>query len=343
MPLVLPDSFKKFIGDSSLIEKLDPLAFGKGEENTFVGSFRRLLQATDRDVPYWYLMGICGAAFRLQIHRNSWRMNSPDLICGSILTQHLFHAFAMEYEQIWVCGDRERMEYAHQKLSESLKNNMPVIGLGMDGKNYHGIVISQQPGGTLLALDYSIPGYPHAVVQKMVWCYHVINGTRKQISDRDQLKQAFSLALELVTEKRMKSFHQGLDAYQYWHDTLVNPQHHNPYDDDWRSKEKNNGNHWIMVSLIDARTAAARFCRECAETIPDISGTLTDLAVTYESVIELLQPFITKQIVRPDNKISLAWPWTLHQRRKQAKALKEAQALEEATIPHLKSIIAALT
>lgn len=343
MALTLPDSYKELLGNSILIDNLDPLEFGKGEENTFVGSFRRLLQSMNRDVPYWYLMGICGAAFRLQIHRNSWRMNSPDLICGFTLSPYLFHSYGFKYEQIWVCGDRERMTYAHKRLVESLKKNMPVIGLGMDGKNYHGIIIGLRPGGTLLALDYSIPGYPHAVVQKMVWCYHVVTGSRRQMDEQEQLRQAFSLALKLVTEKRVKSFHQGLDAYQYWYDTLVNPQHHNPYDDDWRSKEKNDGNYWILLTLLDARTAGARFCRECAETHAGLAEPLNALAETYETILELLQPFIKKQIVRPDSKISRAWPWTLHQRRKQAKTLKEVQKLEEMTIPHLETLIKALS
>ena len=342
MTQTFTESYDEMLREAELIDTVAHLEFGQGEDNTFVGSFRRLLQSQGKDVPYWYLMGVCGAAFRIQIHRNSWRMNSPDLICGFELTDYLFNAFGMEYERIWVCGDQEKISYARNALSRSLDKSIPAIGLGLDGKSYHGIVIGRQPTGAFMALDYSLPGYPHAVAEKMVWCYHVVTDSRPLLTEREQLIQGLGLARQFLTQTRAKSFHLGLDAYEYWYSTLVNPQHHNPYEDDWRAKDRNNGNYWIFINLLDARIAAGRFCRDAAQRFPACAENLKKLAEIYESITTILKPFIMHKVIRPDTKISRAWPWTLHQRRKQAKCLLEIKALEETGLPIIDDILGML-
>ncbi len=329
----------EYIAKTSVsLENITPLQFGAGEENTFVASYRRLLQITGIEVPYWYLMGVSGAAFRLQIHCNSWRMNSPDILTGFSLTKYLFNAFGFECECEWVCSNPEKIKSAHEKILANIKHGVPSIGLSLDGKAYHGLVIGYTLRDKLLAIDYSIPGIAHAVAEKLVWCYHIPTKKKEPMSKERHFKQAFSLAKELYTVQRKKTFHLGLDAYDYWYGTLTNPSHHDPYKDDWLTIERNNGNHWIFVNLIDSKKCAAKYCLEMSKEFPDFAAELEKLAALYDSMTELLQPLLDRQIVRPHKNINPARPWTKYERRKQALKLMEVKELEEKALEEIRKV-----
>ena len=330
----------EYISKTSVsLENISALQFGIGEENTFVASYRRLLQIVGEEIPYWYLMAVSGAAFRLQIHCNSWRMNSPDILTGFSLTKYLFNAFGVECECEWVCSNPEKIKIAYEKIIENIKRDIPSIGLSLDGKAYHGLVIGYTSRDKLLAIDYSIPGIPHAVAEKLVWCYHIPKERKVAMSTEEQFTQAFTLAEELYTVQRKKTFHLGLDAYDYWYGTLTNPSHHDPYKDDWLTIERNNGNHWIFVNLIDARRCASKYCLEMCKEFPEFRDELERLAELYDSMVGILQPLLDRQIVRPDKDINPARPWTKYERRKQALKLMEVKVLEEKALEEIKGVV----
>ena len=329
----------EYIAKTSVpLENIPAVRFGIGEENTFVGSYRRLLQIVGEEVPYWYLMAVSGAAFRLQIHCNSWRMNSPDILTGFSLTEYLFKAFGVECECEWVCSNPEKIKIAHEKILDNIKHGIPSIGLSLDGKAYHGLVVGYTSRDKLLSIDYSIPGILHAVAEKLVWCYHIPTEKKISMSTGDQFAQSFTLAEELYTIQRKKTFHLGLDAYDYWYGTLTNPSHHDPYKNDWLTIERNNGNHWIFVNLIDARRCASKYCFEMSKEHPEFRDELERLSILYNSMVGILQPLLDRQIVRPDKDINPARPWTKYERRKQAFKLMEVKELEEKALEEIKRV-----
>lgn len=319
------------------LTNIAPLKFGVGEDNTFVGSAQRMLTAMGRPIPYYELMAFSGAAFRLQIHPNGWRSNSPDLMCGYDLTSTLAANVGIAFERIWLCCNRQKIEYGRQRALEALARGWPSIGLGMDGKTHHGVIIGGSPE-VLLALDYSFPSSSHEVLEKLVWCYHVPSAMFDAPPRSRQIRTAFQLAYTVMTQPRANAFHLGLDAYDYWRATLSNPDHHNAQQNDWLTRERNEGNYWILVSLIDARRSAATFCRAVADELPRCRATLRDLEQLYTAMADTLQPLLTRQTVRPASKISRSWPWTMHDRRKQALLLEHVQNYERralALVEHL--------
>jgi hypothetical protein len=307
---------------------LPRLQHGAGEEHSFVAAFRRLLLALGRVPPYWYLMAVSGAAFRLQIHCNGWRMNSTDVMCGFDLTGHLCRAFGVQAERVWVCGEEQRMRALRTRILDNLQRGWPTIGLGMDGRALHGLIIGAITNEHLVALDYSVRGHAQEVLQKMVWCYHLVTAVDPPRPEAEHIQQAFALAREVMTTPRAASFHLGLDAYDYWHATLVNPEHHNPLANDWRAHERNDGNYWLCCALVDARRSAATFCRWIAARQPAVAHLALALADQYTNVADAVQPLVDRQVVRPDAQISAARPWTMHDRRKQVLALDYARERE---------------
>jgi len=325
-------------GSGVYFKNIEPLRFGENEVNTFAASFQRMLKCLGQNVPYWYIMAISGAAFRLQIHYNSWRMVSADPISGFELTDNFLKAFGVSLEQIWTCGIKEKIKKANADIRKSMKQGKPVIGLGMDGRNFHGLVVGNTRNDKLLALDCSIPGIPHAVTEELVWCYHIVSEIKEPPNKVEQFRQAMKLALELAETKRFKSFHIGQDAYNYWYSLLTNPDHYNLYASDWQIREKNDGNHWIFINLCDARNSAAKFCESAAIDFPEFSEQLVFLSSIYKEMVLNLKPLLDRKVVRQAKNINAGRPWTNFERRKQAKCLMEVKELEQKTIPILREI-----
>ena len=319
----------EFIADNCVpLENTTPLIFGAGEDNSFIASYKRLLEILGINRPYWYLAAVSGAAFRLQIHCNSWRMNSPDILSGFCLTEYLFKAFEIDCERVWVCSNTHVIKSARKIIIDKINKGIPSIGLSLDGKDYHGLIIGHTARDKLLAIDYSIPGMPHAVAEKLVWCYHIPINQKKPLSKKEHFKQAFSLAEILYTTERANTFHLGLNAYDYWYDTLTNPSHHDPYQQDWATIDRNNGNHWIFLNFLDSKKAAATFCENMTDVFPEFAAQLKQLSALYNSMLDILNPLLDKRVVRPHKDINPARPWTKHERRKQALILMEVKKME---------------
>ncbi len=75
-------SMSKLKEKKRVIEGVGRLQWGKGQENTFMGALAAVMQSIGEDVSYDYLMGVSGAAFRLQIHQPDWCPSAPDAGCG---------------------------------------------------------------------------------------------------------------------------------------------------------------------------------------------------------------------------------------------------------------------
>jgi hypothetical protein len=311
---------------------------GAGEDHSYIAAFRRLLLALGRNVPYWYLMAVSGAAFRLQVHHNGWRMNSTDVMSGFDLTGHLGRAFGVRSERIWVCGEERRMRVARSRILENLARGWPTIGLSLDGRAFHGLVIGAITDEILSALDYSTRGHSHEVLQKLVWCYDIITNVSAPHEEAELVRQALMLAHTVMTTARAASFHVGFDAYAYWRATLTNPEHHNPLAEDWRAHERNDGNFWLCRALVDARRSAAAFCRWHAARVPATAHLALRAADLYTDLADTMQPLLDRQVVRPDAHISVARPWTMHDRRKQALALEYAQGCDTRALELLEQL-----
>ena len=348
MAKILTSSFdfadNPFADTSIQLEGIQPLAFDKGEDNTFISCFRRYLVACHEDLPYWLLMAISGAAFRLQIHYSGWRLISIDAACGFNLLPDLYTLLGHKLEERWICASRERNAAVKPEILKSLERKIPVIGLGLDGFSRYGLVTGMRPGGILIAQDYSLTFYPHPVSEEMVWCYFL--GEKDKRKRRPQkkalFKKGFQKALEFYRITRAKGYYVGQMAFDYWYSTLVNPQHHDPLSEDWRARERNEGNYQILKDLLHSRAMAAQFCRETASAFPETETFALALSEGYETIVEEIKPFFERHIVRPAAHINRGRPWTLRERRQQAKALRRISDIELRLQPLLEATLALL-
>ncbi|MBO7543803.1 hypothetical protein J6T93_07875 [bacterium] len=330
-----------FADVSEQIKDIEPLCFDKGEDNTFIACFRRYLLSCGETLPYWLLMAISGAAFRLQIHYAGWRLVSLDAACGQNLLPNLYDLLGHELSERWICANRERNEAAKFEILDHLREGRPVIGLGLDGYARYGLVTGIRPGGILIAQDYSLSFYPHPVSEEMVWCYFL--GSKKEskkLPDEKELFIAgFRQALKMAKLERVHGYYLGQTAYDYWYATLVNPMHHDPMNQDWRAQERNEGNYQLLKDLMHSRFQAARFCREAAIAFPECETFALACAGCYDGIVEEIKPFFDRRIVRPASHINIGRPWTLRERRQQAKALRRVADIEMRLMPLLEATL----
>jgi len=59
-------------GDTVIIKGVPLVMWGKTGNNTFMATLSAILNTVGDSMPYEYLMGISGAAFRFQIHLEGW-------------------------------------------------------------------------------------------------------------------------------------------------------------------------------------------------------------------------------------------------------------------------------
>ena len=330
-----------FADASEQIKDIEPLCFDKGEDNTFVACFRRYLSACGENYPYWLLMAASGAAFRLQIHYAGWRLVSLDAACGHNLLPDLYETFGHELMERWICASRERHEAVKFEILDYLKEGRPVIGLGLDGYARYGLVTGIRPGGILIAQDYSLSFYPHPVSEEMVWCYFLSQKDKKKKApkEKDLFIKGFRNAIKMSQLERVHGYYLGQTAYDYWYATLVNPQHHDPMSQDWRAQERNEGNYQLLKDLMHSRAQAARFCREAAIAYPECETFALACASCYDGIGEEIRPFFERRIVRPASHIGIGRPWTLRERRLQAKALRRIADIEMRLLPLLEATL----
>jgi len=105
---------------SKVLEGVEKLQWGKGQENTFMGALTAAMRAIGEDVTYDYLMGVSGAAFRLHFHQPNWCPSSPDATCGFDHFEPVMKALGYTAEARWTSADQEMRHAEAGVLKESL-------------------------------------------------------------------------------------------------------------------------------------------------------------------------------------------------------------------------------
>ena len=149
-------------GDKVWIEGVEPLAgWGNGEENTFIGSLRVVLSAVGENVSYNQLMGVSGAAFRLQIAQPDWCPSAPDATVGCDVSGPAVKALgysltSIDDNSILVWVGVKRVKAA---IVESVDDGRPVVAINLAGGMDWGIVTGYEDDGkSFLCRTYENPG-----------------------------------------------------------------------------------------------------------------------------------------------------------------------------------------
>jgi hypothetical protein len=304
--------------------------------NTVFKSTAIALQAMGEDVSYEFLMGISGAAFRVQLHEE-WCPNSPHPDCGFDCT-----AVAMETTRLGVISysckkkDNKQPEQIIESIVEHINNGQPVLM----GSEETGLVVgyvNDEAGKKLLIREpYSNKGDKPEVLKGWPWAFAVITkGPRKM--DKGDSVDSLKRAIELAHTQKVGKYVCGFAAYERWISDLLNDSkmkklkgHNEP--------EISNANAHIYYCLIDARECAAKY-------IGMIEDQLSEQALPYLRQASKYYENLAEQLNTGWKNILWAWQfekgnkWTPEMRKGQATLLEKALELERVAISEIEKAI----
>ncbi len=313
-------------------------------QNSVLGCLAGAMDAAGEDVSYEYLMGVSGAAFRLQVAQPAWCPSAPHAECGFGCTDQALRATGWSRQTVRTQHDgqvdRAAVAEALALLRASLERGVP----GIWSSEEAGLIVGLTGGDELRVRPYSPRQQGYVTEGGWPWFVEILQPG--QVADRRPvLAEAFRTALTLAHTPAFGGYASGLAAYALWAEQLEEEARFADLTgDSWFRPALANG--YVYGSLWSARTAAEVFLRDIADEFPPSMGqALVAAAEGYRAVHESLG--------RPHEGFGCAWSlmpwhlgslerWTPAVRRAQAEALREAADLERRALGHLERALAAL-
>jgi hypothetical protein len=235
------------------------LSWQDAELNTFIAALQRVLESLGEENTYSYLMGLSGAAFRLQIHRDGLCPSGPDATCGFDSGTHLLQTLRYPY-RLLVASDGE--DKVTSEVKRSIDAGIPAIAIDLIEVPDWGLIVGYDDHGTYQALtffnDHKNKPQP---AQNTPWVVYLL-GERAGPVNRDEAERGSLFLLRNLLENRSYgAYKTGQEGFRAWLQRLENigkflagTGH--------KRQEHLIGNYWNYISLIDARRAARRYLQE---------------------------------------------------------------------------------
>jgi len=281
--------------NSTYLEGVRPLDWGTGEMCEFASALTRTLDCVGEHVPYQYVVGVTGVAFRFTIGRELWNpgfygfeLVSPDV---HDLIRRAFAAVGYGYR--WYHrGDR-----AHdlRRVTDSIDLGIAVMLRGnvVDASDW--VLITGYQGGGAVLLGSSpygggnrLQGYDviedwHARTRE----YIVLGAKRERPVAATIYTKALRLAVDLVRTPQVANRYTGLRAYE----ALASALRDEEFPEDAERKEDEPSFRYLCIlcynMMLDDHKSAAPFLRDAAEALPECGTELTRAAGCYERSCEL--------------------------------------------------------
>jgi len=342
-------------GNTVYIDGLQHERWGAGiNENSVMGSMAAAFKAMGRDYSYEYLMGISGAAFRIQISRPGICPSSPHAVCGFDCAAAAIKLLPYRFAELGPkkADDAEAVASARDAVVGYIDRGVPVFFSSEENS----LVVGYSDGGRSLLLRKYCAGEPGYVAEGGVpWGFLALVPDEKTLpSVRDMYITALRRARELAEadgfpvggqEGQGTYYAAGWKAYDAWIADLSDERAIGGYDKD-RLFQFQLGNGHCYYCLLDARASAAKFCGMAAEVLGGkAAGHLAIAARIYEDLASknlsatcptdlAPMPWMMKEGKGWDARMRAAQVATLTKARDQdRKALAEIEAALASTAP----------
>jgi RNA polymerase sigma-70 factor (ECF subfamily) len=336
---------------------LERARWGAGErENSVIGALAAALDALGEDVSYEELMGLSGAAFRIQMHEPRWCPSAPHANCGFPCHRTVLDALGYELVVLPVGSDdpgaRER---ARRAVMESIDRGVPafysseeeslVVGYDHAGRRlllrcYGARDEGYAPWWLERPAGAPAQSYPESFVHERPF---LGLGVLRSIASRpDPLRarrRSLELALELSRTERYGPYRSGFAAYRFWIEGLRDPA---CFADPRECEHRMGANGHCYYSLYDARRAAGLYLQHIAGDFgPPATPHLERAAALYLEIADgvLKQECVTRVAPMPWMVEGGAWSQT--QRDAEAALLERAMSLERNALAEIEGALGA--
>lgn len=315
--------------NEATLDGIEPIrGFGVERDNTFMHCLELVLAALGRPIPYEDLMGLGGAAFRLQVRVDTWCSSGPDALVGYDCVAPVMAAVGLDYVAFYPRRDSDSdVQRIRREVVRSINLGLPVLASNVIPPADWGIIAGYRQRGA----EWRCRAYADAARERdqraVDWplAVIVISPPKPPADMRPAYMASLKRAVELYETSLAGDYVLGRAAFDHWSRQLMLAT----------DRSYIQPNAWTYASLLDARTAASRFLRGLAQKLPAHQGTLNAAADLYAREAELLRGGFADVPFPAQIPVGLASP---DQRRRQVDLLREARDLEAQAVDLLKRI-----
>ena len=329
------------------LEGLKPLDWGTGEMCEFASALTRTLSCVGETVPYHYVMGVTGVAFRFTIGRELWNPGfyGFELVSADVhdLMRRAFAAVGYEYHW-YPRGDRAA---DLQRITDSIDRGIAVMLRGhvVDASDWALIAGYEGSGDVLLGSSpygggnrfrgYDVIPEWHASTRE----YIILGAKCGRPPAATVYTEALRLAVGLVRSPQVADRYTGLRAYE----ALASALRDEDFPESAERKEDEFGFRYLCLlcynMMLDDHRSAAPFLRDAAEALPECSTELLHAADRYERSCELRDQLdsIMKGDFSPDAQRQLLDPDVRH---RYARTILQIRDSDAQGISHIEQALA---
>ncbi len=327
--------------ETKVIEGVEKLAWGKGQENTYIGALTVAMRAIGEDVTYDYLMGVSGAAFRLHFHQPDWCPSSPDTTCGFDCSGPLLKALGYTADGIHSDKSKpEEVKKVREAVVQSIDKGHPVLAIDLINVPDWGVIVGYSDSGKeFLCRTYYDKTEEYSRAEKWPWVVEVIGEKGDAPNKRESILKSLKITVKIANTENYEDYASGFAAYEKWSGNLLDDARFENLDEK-EFKSMNHTNAWCYNSLVDAREAAVRYLKSIEKEFDGESAKhLSNATKLYEEVVGKLKegwkhapfPWQLKEGER----------WTKEMRHAEASVLKDVLTLEKKAVAEIEKILAA--
>lgn len=311
--------------DAVIIEGIAPL---EGVNNSYIRSLSRAASYLRDASECTDLMGLSGAAFRLQFDPK-WNPLSVVASEGYPCDIKALEALGYEYQYIELDENFRNKETMRQAIVETIDAGSPVLAFQLNEKSAWGIITGYQKSGRefiVRVYDSKRDGYTLADSFPKVIC--LIEGRNVPLTRNQAIIRSFAIAQEVLDTSRVGNYYCGLRALESWIQSLETGKFYDITQADFDRILLTNK---VMYEhLIEDRNHAARYLEAIAIDFPDIQDKLLGIAKLYKTESAHLNLAFEEDscIVAPE-AINSQYDWTSGMRISEINYLEFARVKED--------------
>ncbi len=294
--------------------------------NSYIGSATVSLQALGVKTDYAEVAALSGSAFKLNFYQPEFCPSSVDATCGFDCSTVLWKNYGYTNEFMG-CDIKKPNELRRARMIviRQLRMGRPVPGIEMRVTAEWGVICGEQEYGEKLFCHTYFDSTPEPVpIDSFPWDISIIKGNGGKVPGEAEYLEALRRVGMLALRPEFKPYHNGWRAYNTWIGQLE--------DDGWckRNPKFNYGfwqsmNAYFLSNLTDSRKQAGVALARWADVMPlRMRSKLKDAAAHYQQEHTILASAC----------LDAPWngEWNEIQRRKQAKAMRAALAIDKRAV-----------
>ncbi|MBA7603240.1 hypothetical protein ES703_10345 [subsurface metagenome] len=320
----------EYTSDAVLLQGIGPLDEKEGMNNSFILSLARTANYLKDTLDYTMLMGLSGAAFRLQMHHN-WDISAVLASEGYRCDLVALGALGYEYRYLELEENMRNVEAVRDAIIQTVDAGSPVIAFQLAAFPDWGIITGYQKSGReFLVRVYESKRTGYTLAEAFPKKVYLIEGRDVPPILMEAIIRSFAIAQEVLETERIGDYYCGLEVMKNWIQALETGAFHNLRAEDFNRIV--DANAWMYKQLAEDRDFAAAYLKRIAPQFPDIQDKLLAIADLYATEAEYLNLAFASEEEMPvvwATDLESQYDWTPQMRMREINYLRFARVKED--------------